>query len=95
MATVIETLAKRARPTLRRYGVRRASVFGSYARGQEEPESDLDLLVELPPGSSLLVLVGLEQDLSDEQTRALSNQGVNLPLQGSHLAASYGRFAFR
>lgn len=30
-----------------------------------------------------------------QKTRALSNQGVNLPLQGSHLAASYGRFAFR
>ena len=28
--------------------------------------SDLDLLVELPPGSSLLDLIGLEQDLSDE-----------------------------
>jgi uncharacterized protein len=66
MATAIETLAERARPILRRYGVRRASVFGSYARGQEEPASDLDLLVELPPGSSLLDLVGLEQDLTDE-----------------------------
>lgn len=66
MATVIETLAERARPILRRCGVRRAGVFGSYARGQEEPESDLDLLVELPPGSSLLDLVGLEQDLTAE-----------------------------
>ena len=66
MATAIEILAERARPILRRYGVRRASVFGSYARGQEEPASDLDLLVELPPGSSLLDLVGLEQDLTDE-----------------------------
>lgn len=54
------------RPILRHYGVRRASVFGSYARGQENPESDLDLLVELPPGSSLLDLVGLEQDLTAE-----------------------------
>jgi len=66
MATAIETLVERARPILRQYGVRRASVFGSYARGQEEPESDLDLLVELPPGSSLLDLVGLEQDLTAE-----------------------------
>jgi uncharacterized protein len=66
MATVIETLADRARPILRRYGVRRASVFGSYARGQEDSQSDLDLLVELPPGSSLLDLVGLEQDLTAE-----------------------------
>jgi uncharacterized protein len=66
MATVNATIVERALPILRQYGVRRASVFGSYARGQEGPESDLDLLVELPPGSSLLDLVGLEQDLTAE-----------------------------
>lgn len=57
---------ERALPILRRHDVRRAGVFGSYARGEAGPESDLDLLVELPSGSSLLDLVGLEQALSDE-----------------------------
>lgn len=60
------SLAERARPVLRRYGAQRAGVFGSYARGEAGSQSDLDLLVELPPGSSLLDLVALEQDLSDE-----------------------------
>ncbi len=32
-----------------RYGVRRIAVFGSYARGEATPESDLDLLVEFSP----------------------------------------------
>ena len=66
MATAITSLVERALPILRRYGAQRAGVFGSYARGQAGPESDLDLLVELPPGSSLLDLVGLEQALGDE-----------------------------
>jgi uncharacterized protein len=66
MATAIASLVERALPILRRYGVQRAGVFGSYARGQAGPQSDLDLLVELPPGSSLLDLVGLEQALTDE-----------------------------
>jgi predicted nucleotidyltransferase len=66
MATALASLTERALPILRQYGVRRAGVFGSYARDQAEPESDLDLLVELPLGSSLLDLVGLEQELTDE-----------------------------
>jgi len=66
MATAMTSLIERALPILRRYGARRAGVFGSYARGQAGPESDLDLLVELPSGASLLDLVGLEQALSDE-----------------------------
>jgi uncharacterized protein len=66
MATTVPALVERVLPVLHRYGARRAGVFGSYARGQAGPESDLDLVVELPPGSSLLDLIGLEQDLSDE-----------------------------
>ena len=66
MATTVPSLVERVLPVLRRYGARRAGLFGSYARGEASVASDLDLLVELPPGSSLLDLIGLEQDLSDE-----------------------------
>jgi hypothetical protein len=65
MATTVSSLAERIKPVLRRYGVTRAGVFGSYARGEAGEGSDLDLLVELPPGSSLLDLVGLQLELSD------------------------------
>jgi predicted nucleotidyltransferase len=34
---------------LRQLGVRHAAVFGSVARGQERPESDIDVLVDLDP----------------------------------------------
>jgi predicted nucleotidyltransferase len=53
-------------PLLRERGVLRAGVFGSFARGEEEVDSDLDLLVELPAGSSLFDLVGLQLALSEE-----------------------------
>jgi len=66
MTTAVASLVERALPTLSRYGVQRASVFGSYARGEAGPESAFDVLVELPSGSSLLDLVGLEQALSNE-----------------------------
>ena len=65
IAATVPSLVERLLPVLRRYGARRAGVFGSYARGEADVASDLDLLVELAPGSSLLDLIGLQQDLSD------------------------------
>lgn len=42
---------------------RRIAVFGSVARGEEAPGSDLDFLVEFEPGSSLFDLVRLQDEL--------------------------------
>ena len=48
-----------------RHGARTVRVFGSVARGEETPASDLDLLVEFEPGRSLLDHIALAQDLED------------------------------
>ncbi|MEX2663873.1 MAG: nucleotidyltransferase family protein [Vicinamibacterales bacterium] len=48
-----------------RHGARNVRLFGSVARGEDRPESDLDLLVEMDADRSLLDLVGLEQDLEE------------------------------
>jgi predicted nucleotidyltransferase len=40
-------------------------VFGSVARGEDRPGSDLDLLVKFTPGASLFDQIGLAQDLED------------------------------
>jgi len=47
------------------YGAQGIELFGSVARGEDRPESDIDFLVELRPGRSLLDLIGLENDLTD------------------------------
>jgi len=39
-----------AEPEIRRLGVRRLALFGSVARGEARPSSDVDLLVEFAPG---------------------------------------------
>lgn len=48
-----------------KHGARNVRVFGSVARGDARPDSDIDLLVELEPGRSLFDLGGLLFDLQD------------------------------
>lgn len=47
------------------HGARRVRVFGSRARGDDGPASNLDLLVELEPQRTLLDLIAIKQDLED------------------------------
>lgn len=49
----------------RDYGVVSLQVFGSFVRGQEDPDSDLDVLVDFRAPISLLRFIELEQLLSD------------------------------
>lgn len=47
------------------HGVRRVRVFGSIARDEAGPASDIDLLVELAPGRTLLDLIGFRRDAAE------------------------------
>jgi uncharacterized protein len=47
------------------HGARTVRVFGSRARGDATSASDLDLLIGLEPGRSLLDVVAIKQDLED------------------------------
>lgn len=46
-------------------GIRNIAVFGSVARGDARPDSDIDLLVDADIGTSLFDLAGFEQDMED------------------------------
>jgi predicted nucleotidyltransferase len=50
LKSVLEAL-KAHESELRQLGVRHAAVFGSVARGQARPQSDIDVLVDLDPTS--------------------------------------------
>lgn len=53
----------------RRNDVSKVGVFGSFARGEETEESDLDLLVSFDGKKSLLSVVRLERELSEALNR--------------------------
>jgi len=48
-----------------RYGAANIRLFGSAARGEDLPASDIDFLVTMEPGRSLLDLAGLVNELED------------------------------
>lgn len=49
----------------RRHGAHNLRVFGSIARGEEEVESDVDLLVDLEPGRTLVDLAGFRREVAE------------------------------
>ncbi len=60
-----EYLFKKIISLIKKHGAKKIAVFGSYARGEEKPKSDIDILVEFSERKSLLDIVGIEQELSD------------------------------
>ena len=50
---------------LKKHDAVRIGIFGSRARGDDRPGSDLDVLVDFNKSKSLLALVSIEQELSE------------------------------
>lgn len=60
----IDDIKQKARPILKKYGIKKAGVFGSTARGEVET-NDIDLLVKIERKISLLDFIGIQQELED------------------------------
>jgi len=61
----VEEIKQKISPILSRYGVKRAAVFGSVARGEAKPDSDVDILVELYEPMGLFKFAQLNYTLED------------------------------
>ena len=57
--TEITSIKENIRPVAEKYGLRRVYLFGSYARGCADEQSDIDLLIEKGKPLSMLSLSGL------------------------------------
>ena len=65
MSSDIAQIKAKILPSLKQAGVKRSSLFGSYARGDEGGNSDIDILIEPPKTMSLFDLAGLKLDLEE------------------------------
>jgi len=65
MKTNIDKIKKKVIPILKAAGVKHSALFGSYVRGEESKNSDIDILIEAPKKMSLFDLAGLKIELED------------------------------
>ena len=66
IAEIQNTIAAEKDEIRRRYRAEIKGIFGSYARGDFDADSDLDLLVDFDEGANLFDLVGLQQFLEEK-----------------------------
>ncbi|MGD2034967.1 MAG: nucleotidyltransferase family protein [Bacteroidales bacterium] len=65
---------------LKRFNPRRIGIFGSYARNEDTPQSDIDLLVDFPEQVTLFDLGGMKVELSEMLNRPIdivTERGIN------------------
>lgn len=75
-----ENLYNKVISILRNHGIKKILVFGSYARGEATPKSDLDLIVEFPKGTSLLDHIRIENELIEKlkiKVDLISKNGIS------------------
>jgi len=65
----LEGLKNKIIPILLRNDVKKAAVFGSFVRGEQKEDSDIDILVEFKGKKSLLDLAGLKIELEETLKR--------------------------
>jgi uncharacterized protein len=74
----IEQIKLKISPILHKYRVSYAGVFGSQARGEARPDSDVDILVRFEKTPSLVQFIRLENELKDTL-----KMNVDVVVQGS------------
>lgn len=73
----IQTIQQKTTPLFQNYNVKRASLFGSTARGENRPDSDVDILVEMPEKSRLFDFLALQTDLEEILVKKVDLVEVN------------------
>jgi len=69
MSMELEGLKSKIIPILQHNDVKKAAVFGSFVRGEQKEDSDIDILVEFKGEKSLLDLAGLKIELEEALQR--------------------------
>lgn len=76
---ILQVLGEQKDELARRFKVRRIALFGSYARGDEQPGSDVDILVDVDPsiGLEFVTLAERIEQLLGASVDLVSSRAVN------------------
>src|SRR5258708_29012023 len=81
-----------ALPILKQADIKKAALFGSYVRGDNYDNSDIDILVAFPEDATLLDVVRLQRNLEGQLQKkvdVVSYNGISPLLRDSILANQY------
>lgn len=78
----IPIIKQRISPICKRYGVKKAYLFGSYSRGEAHEASDVDLRIERGDIDDLFTMIGFRLDLKDALQKEVDLISI-LPESGS------------
>lgn len=76
----IEEVKQKAGPILKQHGVTYAAVFGSLARGEDHPKSDVDILVRLGRPTGMVGYMHLIESLEErlqKKVDLVTEQSIN------------------
>ncbi len=85
----IEIIRLKITPTLKEYHVTKASIFGSYARGEQKKGSDVDILIQIDRGTDLIELIRLKtklQKIIKRKVDLVEYAGIRKELKASILS---------
>lgn len=91
-STPIQEIKEKVAPILKKAHVKKAALFGSYVRGDNTEDSDIDILVELPKEATLIDLISIKQDLEAElqkEVDVITYNGIDPLLKNSILQSQY------
>ena len=77
-AEILRILQNEKPELMRRYGLKRLALFGSYARGDQREDSDVDILVEIEPsiGLGFVELADRIEDVLGVSTDVVSRRAI-------------------
>ncbi len=61
--TELEKLKPAIVSVLTAHGIKKAGIFGSYARGEQKKKSDIDIIAKVPKNVDLYDFIGIKQEL--------------------------------
>ena len=86
----IDEIKEKARPILQKHRITRAAVLGSVDRGEDTPQSDIDILVDIPHIHGLFEFLSIKHELEDalgKKVDLIEYAGIKKSIKESNLSS--------